>query len=267
VLRELAPTHHKERQWPTNKTIPKNRKNRPRNALDEALQRGDVVKSQEVNTWFVLGAATLVLLSFSGEMSSGINGMLRAFLSQAHAIPVDGRGLHRHHAEARDRHDRGGRAPARNPGARGACRQHGAAPAGVVGREPEAEALQSIARGRFQAAVLQDCADELRERPDQARADRRDHDGDPVAEAQPTRRPGHDGSGSRAAAHATLSLDVLGAVVAMLAIIAAADYLFQYRQWAREAEDVAAGDEGGVQADRRRSGDQGQDPAACAWRG
>jgi flagellar biosynthetic protein FlhB len=29
----------------------------------------------------------------------------------------------------------------------------------------------------------------------------------------------------------TLSLDVLGAVVAVLAIIAAADYLFQYRQW------------------------------------
>jgi flagellar biosynthetic protein FlhB len=28
-----------------------------------------------------------------------------------------------------------------------------------------------------------------------------------------------------------LSLDVLGAVVALLAIIAAADYLFQYRQW------------------------------------
>src|SRR5215471_3763806 len=47
--------------------------------LDEALQRGDVVKSQEVNTWFVLGTATLILMSFSGSMSSG--------------IPVDGRGL------------------------------------------------------------------------------------------------------------------------------------------------------------------------------
>ena len=29
----------------------------------------------------------------------------------------------------------------------------------------------------------------------------------------------------------TLSLEMLGAVVAILAIIAAADYLFQYRQW------------------------------------
>ena len=29
----------------------------------------------------------------------------------------------------------------------------------------------------------------------------------------------------------TLSLEMLGTVVAMLAIVAAADYLFQYRQW------------------------------------
>jgi flagellar biosynthetic protein FlhB len=58
--------------------------------LDEALERGDVVKSQEVNTWFVLGTATLILLSFSGSMSSGILTMLRGLLSQAHGIPVDG---------------------------------------------------------------------------------------------------------------------------------------------------------------------------------
>ncbi|MGA2566048.1 MAG: EscU/YscU/HrcU family type III secretion system export apparatus switch protein, partial [Pseudolabrys sp.] len=29
--------------------------------LDEALERGDVVKSQEVNTWFVIAGAALVL--------------------------------------------------------------------------------------------------------------------------------------------------------------------------------------------------------------
>ena len=27
--------------------------------LDEALRRGDIAKSQEVNTWFVIAAATL----------------------------------------------------------------------------------------------------------------------------------------------------------------------------------------------------------------
>jgi flagellar biosynthesis protein FlhB len=61
--------------------------------LDEALERGDVVKSQEVNTWFVLAAATLILLSFSGAMSSAILTMLRGILANAHGIPVDGRGL------------------------------------------------------------------------------------------------------------------------------------------------------------------------------
>ena len=61
--------------------------------LDEALERGDVVKSQEVNTWFVLAAATLILLSFSGSMSSAILTMLRGILANAHSIPVDGRGL------------------------------------------------------------------------------------------------------------------------------------------------------------------------------
>jgi flagellar biosynthetic protein FlhB len=61
--------------------------------LDEALERGDVAKSQEVNTWFVLAAGTLILLSFSGSMSSGVTAILTGLMSNAHQIPVDGRGL------------------------------------------------------------------------------------------------------------------------------------------------------------------------------
>src|SRR5262249_9203021 len=57
------------------------------------LERGDVVKSQEVNNWFVLGTATLILLSFSGSMGSGLTTMMRGILAQAHGLPVDGRGL------------------------------------------------------------------------------------------------------------------------------------------------------------------------------
>ena len=38
--------------------------------LDEALERGDVAKSQEVNTWFVLAAATLAMVVFSGSLAS-----------------------------------------------------------------------------------------------------------------------------------------------------------------------------------------------------
>src|SRR4051812_30200969 len=61
--------------------------------LDEALQRRDVVKSQEVNTWFVLAGATLILLSFSGSMSAGVTRVLEGLIAQAHNVPVDGRGL------------------------------------------------------------------------------------------------------------------------------------------------------------------------------
>jgi flagellar biosynthetic protein FlhB len=46
-----------------------------------------------VNTWFVLGTATLILMSFSDSMSSGIMTMLRGLLAHAGGIPVDGPGL------------------------------------------------------------------------------------------------------------------------------------------------------------------------------
>lgn len=61
--------------------------------LDEALQRGDVVKSQEVNTWFVMGGATLVLMIFSGGMSSSLMTSMRGIVANAHQIRVDGPAL------------------------------------------------------------------------------------------------------------------------------------------------------------------------------
>lgn len=61
--------------------------------LDEALERGDVVKSQEVSTWFVIGGGALMLSAFSGSMSSGLNTTFRGFIANSYQIPVDGRGL------------------------------------------------------------------------------------------------------------------------------------------------------------------------------
>ena len=61
--------------------------------LDDALERGDVVKSQEVSTWFVLGGGALMLAAFSGSMSGGLTTTLRGLVANAHQIPVDGRGL------------------------------------------------------------------------------------------------------------------------------------------------------------------------------
>ena len=61
--------------------------------LDEALQRGDVAKSQEVSTWFVIAGATLVMAAFSNTMSGSLSTTMRGLLANAHQIPVDGRGL------------------------------------------------------------------------------------------------------------------------------------------------------------------------------
>lgn len=52
--------------------------------LDEALQRSDVVKSQEVNTCFVIAGATLVLMAFSGGMSSELTTTMRGLIANAH---------------------------------------------------------------------------------------------------------------------------------------------------------------------------------------
>ena len=61
--------------------------------LEEALKRGDVVKSQEVNTWFILAGGTLVLAGFSGSMTTGLQNSLRGLLVNAHGISMNRGGL------------------------------------------------------------------------------------------------------------------------------------------------------------------------------
>jgi flagellar biosynthetic protein FlhB len=61
--------------------------------LDEALKRGDVAKSQEVNTWFVIAGATLILLAFSNRMADGLKTTLRGLIANSYDIPLDGPAL------------------------------------------------------------------------------------------------------------------------------------------------------------------------------
>jgi len=61
--------------------------------LDEAVKRGDVVKSQEVNTWFVMAAATLALMAFSESAGSGLATTFRGLIANAHSLKLDGGGL------------------------------------------------------------------------------------------------------------------------------------------------------------------------------
>ena len=61
--------------------------------LDEALEKGDVAKSQEVNTWFVIAGGTLVLSTFSGSIGNGILMPLRNLIANSWMIRTDGAGL------------------------------------------------------------------------------------------------------------------------------------------------------------------------------
>jgi len=60
--------------------------------LDDALERGDVAKSQEVNTWFMIAGATLVMSSFSGSIGS-IQMPLRNLIANSWMIHADGNSL------------------------------------------------------------------------------------------------------------------------------------------------------------------------------
>jgi flagellar biosynthetic protein FlhB len=61
--------------------------------LDEAHDRGDVVKSQEINTWFVIAGATLVMSSFSGSIGTGIVEPMRNLIAKSWMIQTDGPAL------------------------------------------------------------------------------------------------------------------------------------------------------------------------------
>jgi flagellar biosynthetic protein FlhB len=60
--------------------------------LDDALERGDVAKSQEVNTWFMIAGATLVLSTFAGSIG-GIQTPLKNIIANSWMMRTDGPGL------------------------------------------------------------------------------------------------------------------------------------------------------------------------------
>ena len=61
--------------------------------LDDALEKGDVAKSQEVNTWFIIAGATLILSTFSGSVGGGILTPLRNLIANAGQLRTDGAAL------------------------------------------------------------------------------------------------------------------------------------------------------------------------------
>jgi flagellar biosynthesis protein FlhB len=61
--------------------------------LEEALRRGDVVKSIEVNTWFTLAGGTLAMMIFAVPMASSLQTTFRGLLARSYQIPTDGPAL------------------------------------------------------------------------------------------------------------------------------------------------------------------------------
>lgn len=60
--------------------------------LRDAREKGNVAKSQEVNSWFMLTAATLVVFMLAGNMAEQLSSVLKGFLFNAHELSVEGRG-------------------------------------------------------------------------------------------------------------------------------------------------------------------------------
>jgi flagellar biosynthetic protein FlhB len=61
--------------------------------LDDAHEKGDVAKSQEVNTWFLIAGGTLVMSSFSGSIGTGIQTPLRNLIANSWMVHTDGPSL------------------------------------------------------------------------------------------------------------------------------------------------------------------------------
>jgi len=61
--------------------------------LQDAHEKGDVAKSQEINTWFLIAGGTLVLSSFSMSIGTDLQAPLRNLIANSWMIPVDGRSL------------------------------------------------------------------------------------------------------------------------------------------------------------------------------
>jgi flagellar biosynthetic protein FlhB len=62
--------------------------------LEEARKRGQVIYSREVSNWLMLFAGTVLVVMAGPGLMADLRDTLSRFISQAHALPADGPGLH-----------------------------------------------------------------------------------------------------------------------------------------------------------------------------
>jgi flagellar biosynthesis protein FlhB len=199
--------------------------------LDEAIRRGDVVKSMEVNTWFLIAGGTLTVMIFAGPMATNLEATFRGLLAKSYEIHTDGPAL-----IALAKTIAGDVAAAFGiplvvlavAAFAGNFIQHRLvfsaepikpqlsriSPAAGMGRLMSLQALANFAKGLAKLTVIGAVMAAL------LWPQRYLLGGlisiDPAAILPFT---------------SAMTIRMLGAVVAILAVVAAADYLFQYRQW------------------------------------
>jgi flagellar biosynthetic protein FlhB len=199
--------------------------------LDEAIKRGDVVKSVEVSTWFMIAGGTLTLMVFAAPMAASLQATLGGLLANSYQYSGDGPGL----AILVKEIAREVLAALGIPflilvlaALAGNVVQHRIlfsveplmpklskiSPSAGLARLFSKQALANFAKGLAKLALFGTVIAALLW-PQRHRLGGL-IDTDPAMILPFTR---------------ALAMKMLGTVVAILAIVAAADYLFQYRQW------------------------------------
>jgi flagellar biosynthesis protein FlhB len=199
--------------------------------LDEAIKRGDVARSTEVNTWFMIAGGALMLMMFAGPMAQSLVTSFGGILANSYQVPTDPSALG-HFAQGI-----GLKVLAAMgipllllslAALAGSMVQHRIlfsvepiiprlskiSPVAGFGRLFSKEALANFAKGLVKLSVFGVVIFSLLW-PQQQKL-RGLISVDPAAILPFTQ---------------SLTMQMLGAVVAILAVVAAADYFFQYRQW------------------------------------
>jgi flagellar biosynthetic protein FlhB len=199
--------------------------------LEDAIKRGDVVKSLEVSTWFLIAGATLTLMEFAVPAAGSLEATLRGLLAHSYQIPADGPALLGLGEMVGMRVLAALGIPfliLMLAGLAGNAVQHRVlfsidpiipklskiSPGAGLGRLFSKQALANFTKGLVKLALF----------------------GTVIAALlwpQRNRLGGMIGMDPATILPFTrsLAMQMLGTVVAILAIVAAADYLFQYRQW------------------------------------
>ena len=58
--------------------------------IEQAREKGQVARSQEINHWFIILAMTLLVTIFAAPMARGVVGAMHRFIERPHAIRLDG---------------------------------------------------------------------------------------------------------------------------------------------------------------------------------